>query len=304
MADPLLSVVVVTYNSAHEISSCLQSVYADLERSLAEVIVVDSASADNTVAVVQAEFPSARLLRLSDNRGFAAAVNAGLESARGSLILLLNPDTVVHSGATRAMLDALERDSRIGVVGPRLLNADGSLQRSCREFPSLLGDLIGLAELYRISWLLRLLGRRLPSLGDHSRAGFVEWVSGACLLVRRTVLDTTGSMDECYFMYSEEMDWQYRMRADGWRVWFEPSACVTHTGGASTSGFRGERIVWQYESMIRFYRIHHGPGRVALLRAMIWLVTWPKVAILAVTSLWKPPRRQLLSAFWRILWLR
>jgi N-acetylglucosaminyl-diphospho-decaprenol L-rhamnosyltransferase len=281
----------------------LSSLFANPSPFWAQVIVVDNASTDSTVSLVQNAFPQVHILPLPENRGFAAANNAGLLQAVGSHALLLNPDTVVHPGAMDAMLRALDTSPAIGVVGPRLLNGDGSLQHSCREFPGFLGDLIGMTELYRVPVIRRFLGRWLPSLGDHSIGRYVDWVSGACLLARRATFDDVGPMDEGYYMYSEELDWQYRMCAKGWKVWFEPSAQVTHIGGTSTARAGCERIVWQYSSMLLFYRLHHGRLRAALQRALIWLITWPKVFALALAQFGARDRRESLRAFWRVLWL-
>jgi N-acetylglucosaminyl-diphospho-decaprenol L-rhamnosyltransferase len=303
MDDTGLSVIVVTYNSAQEILPCLESLFSNLSSFTTLVIVVDSASTDATVSMVQSAFPQVRILPLSENGGFASANNAGLQQAMDTHVLLINPDTVVHPGAVAAMLRALGSSPDIGVVGPRLLNADGSLQRSCRELPGFLGDLIGMTELYRVPLVRRFLGRWLPSLGDHAVGRYVDWVSGACLLVRRETINDVGPMDEGYYMYSEELDWQYRMFRQGWRVWYEPSAEVIHLGGASTSRVGCERIVWQYRSMLRFYRVHHGRLRAALQRALIWLITVPKILALALAQVGARDRRESLRAFWRVLWL-
>ncbi len=304
MAEQPLSVVVVTYNSRREIDACLEGLYADLGLQSAQVIVVDNASMDGTAEHVREQWPRVTLLAEARNHGFAGANNIGLSAATGDPILLLNPDTVVQPGALSAMRNTLHAHAEAGVVGPMLLNPDRTLQPSCREFPNLLGDLIGMAELYRLGIVRRLLRRRMPSLGDHSCPRRVDWLNGACLLIRRAAIETVGLMDPGFFMYSEEMEWQYRLALRGWSAWFEPSAKVTHMGGASTAAVPGQRIVWQYQSILRFYQMYRSPLQRLALRLLIWAVTWPKIIYLALRSRSSLRRRELLRAFLHILVMR
>ncbi len=303
MADALISVIIVTYNSRKEIDPCLTALFSDLGAMPAQVIIIDNASTDGTPEHLASQWQQVTVLRQNRNRGFAAANNLGLAIAQGNSILLLNPDTVIKPGAISAMLTAMKNRANIGVVGPRLLNDDGSLQPSCREFPNLLTHFIGMTELYRIGWIRRLLRRGLPSLGEHRTAGYVDWLSGACLLVRHSTIDGVGGMDERYFLYGEELDWQYRMAQHGWRAWFEPSAQIIHSGGASTMALPSQRIVWQYEGIFRFSRMYCNVFQYLALRVMVWFVTLPKILFLTIVG-WRNPRRQELArAFWRVLWL-
>lgn len=327
MADPPLSVIIVTLNSRQEIDACLASLFADLgerqatsdaivnrrlqatsdaivnQRLQARVIVVDNASTDGTAAHIAAQWPQVTLLAQAENRGFAAANNIGLAHATGDAVLLLNPDTVIQPGALPALLAVLDVRSEVGIIGPMLVNANGSPQSSCRDFPSLLGDLVGMTELYRVPVARRLLRRHLSSLDDECRPRRVDWLSGACLLVRRAAIDAVGSMDEGFFMYSEEMEWQYRMAQRGWVAWFEPAARVLHLGGASTAAFSGERIIWQYQSIWRFYRMYRSASQRFALRWIVWVATLPKITYLAWHARGNAHRQELLRAFWRVLWL-
>lgn len=303
MADALISIIIVTYNSRREIDQCLTTLFADLGAMPAQVIVVDNASTDGTPEHLAAQWRQVELLKQAHNRGFAAANNLGLAVARGDAILLLNPDTRVQAGAIGAMLNALDRHADVGVVGPQLLNSDSSLQPSCREFPNVLTHFIGMTELYRIGWVRRLFRRWLSSLSDHRTARYVDWVSGACLLVRRSAIDAVGSMDERFFIYGEELDWQYRMAQYGWRVWFEPSAQIVHAGGASTAAVPAQRIVWQYESIFRFARLHQSVFHQIVLRVLVWCVTLPKILVLVFSGWLTPHRQEIARAFWRVLWL-
>ncbi|MGE5140465.1 MAG: glycosyltransferase family 2 protein [Rudaea sp.] len=303
MADPRLSVVIVTYNSVSEIDTCLSSLYAELQGRQADVVVIDNASTDRTAEHVAEHWPQVRLFAEPTNLGFAGANNIGLAAAAGDCILLLNPDTVIQPGAVGQLLSALERHPQAGIVGPKLLNPDGSLQPSCRDFPSLRGDLIGMTELYRLSFIRQLFGKRIVSLGDHSQSRRVDWLSGACLFVRQAAAEPVGKMDEGFFMYSEEMEWQYRMAQRGWEAWYEPAARVTHIGGASTAPLAGRRILWQYRSIWRFYHLYRSRSQRLLLHLVVWAATLPKILVLALISRGSPRRRELLHAFWRVLWL-
>jgi N-acetylglucosaminyl-diphospho-decaprenol L-rhamnosyltransferase len=302
-ANPL-TIVIVTYNSRHEIDACLSTLMVDLDRRPAEIVVVDNASTDGTAGHVAAGWPQVKLLPQAGNAGFAAANNAGIAATEGDAVMLLNPDTVIKPGATATLCRALAQRPEAAVVGPRLLNPDGTLQPSCRDFPSVMGDFIGMSELYRIDWLRRRLARRLALLGDHEHGRYTDWLSGACLLVRRAAIQEVGLLDEAFFMYSEEMEWQYRMAQYGWRIWFEPAAEIIHTGGASTSALPGPRVVWQYESMFRFYRLYRSRVERLLLRLAVWTATWPKLLFLGLASYRNSRHRELRRAFWQILWLK
>lgn len=304
MAGEQISVIIVTYNSYLEIGGCLKTLTEDLVNCLHEIIVIDNASTDDTVKYIKEHWPQVTLLPQAQNCGFAAANNIGLAVATGDFILLLNPDTIIQPDAIAALLTTQAAHPQAGVVGPKLLNPDGSLQPSCRDFPGLLSDFIGMAELFRLPFIRRQAEKFMSSFSDHRFPRQVGWLSGACLLVRKEAISATGPMDAGFFMYSEELDWQYRMaQKKGWQVWFEPAAQVTHIGGASTQALPGERIVWQYQGILRFYRLHFSLARQIAIRLLIQLVTWPKVIFLALTFRQKPRRRVLLRAFWRILWL-
>lgn len=304
MADLPLAVVIVTYNSRREIDTCLESIYADLGGWPADVVVVDNASTDGTAEHIATRWPEVGLRAQMINQGFAAGNNIGLAATTGDPVLLVNPDTVIQGGAVAALMLALEKHPEAGVIGPMLLNPDGSLQPSCREFPSPLGGLIGMAELYRVGIVRRLLGGRLASLSDHRTARRVDWLSGACLLVRRAAADAAEPLDEGFFMYSEEMEWQYRMAQHGWAIWFEPTARVVHLGGASTAPLGDQRIVWQYQSIFRFYRLYRSRGQRLALRLLVWVVTWPKILFLTLFGRNNAHRQDLRRAFWKVLWLK
>lgn len=272
MPDPLVSVIIVSYNTRRMTLDCLRALYADLggvsPEPQAEVWVVDNASTDGSADAVRAAFPDVRLIENPRNAGFGAANNLAIRRARGEFLLLLNSDAFLHPGALGALRGYLQAHPRAGVVGPRLLNRDGSLQPSCYRFPSPLR-----------AWLENLwVSSIVPhhhALGDYRRWAHdsersVDWVIGACLLVRAAACEQAGVFDEGFFMYQEETDWQRRLRGAGWDIAFTPAAQVTHWGGASGASEEAKISAHFFDSLDRYARKHHGlPGLISLRLAMV-----------------------------------
>jgi N-acetylglucosaminyl-diphospho-decaprenol L-rhamnosyltransferase len=229
---PGVAAIIVSWNVRDLVRACLTSL--TLPPRPDEVVVVDNASADGTADVVAAEFPVARLIRAGANLGFAGGVNAGVAAAAGDYLLLLNPDTELRPGALAAMVRLLERDPGAAIVAPALVGADGTRQSSRRRFPSPLMLAVESTALGRAPLLLRLPARyRLEDTSD-AHVQSVDWVYGACFMVRRAALEQIGGMDETYFMYSEEVDLCRRLRQLGWAVLYEPAAEVVHHEGKSS----------------------------------------------------------------------
>lgn len=284
-----IGVVIVSYNTRELLRGCLASLRG-CARPL-RTVVVDNASQDGSAALVRGQFPEVELLALDRNLGFAGATNLGLRAGLGigapapglapsdsglqhpppEQVLLLNPDTVVHPGAIEALAAFLDAHPRIGAVGPRLLNPDGTLQAAAFRFPTLLMTLLDLfppgevlpGRLYSSWWHGRYPQERegQPFPIDHPL--------GACILTRRAVLEQVGLLDEAFFMYAEEVDWCYRVRRAGWAIWQQPAAQVTHVGGASTSQFRARMQIALYDSRLRFFRKHYPPHALRWHRLII-----------------------------------
>ncbi len=252
-----LSVVVVSFNAREYLRRCLATVREHTKGVSCELIVVDNASWDGSAQMVEADFPQAALIRLPANQGFAAACNRGMERAAGEFILLLNPDTELSDDAFSPMVAYCRQNSSVGVLGPRLLNSDGSLQLSCRHFPSHLTSLFN-----RQSVLTRLFPgnpfsrRYLMTDWGHDRVAPVDWLSGACLLLRREMVERIGGMDEGFFMYIEDVDLCYRAHQAGYQVVYFPEVAVTHHIGKSTGTMPNRSIVQWHRSMWRYYRKH------------------------------------------------
>jgi hypothetical protein len=251
------SVVIVNYNTEALLAECLASLEADAGPEAAvEVIVVDN-SATLRASGLHKRFPWVYLVENRENVGFARASNQGLHLARGRNLLLLNPDTRLRPGAIDALIRHLDAHPEAGVVAPRLLNADGSLQYSCRRFPGLLTVFFG-----RYSLLTRFLPQNPVSRDylyldwDHAAVREVDWVSGACLMVRREVMEHVGPLDEGYFLFVEDMDWCRRIWDAGWRVVYAPQAIVTHLIGASRGPVSPRVVLARHHSMLRYATKH------------------------------------------------
>ncbi|MEB3220587.1 MAG: glycosyltransferase family 2 protein [Candidatus Sericytochromatia bacterium] len=258
MAPPVVSIVIVNWNTRELLRACLESVAA-ATRVSHEVWVVDNGSGDGSAALVREGFPGVHLIANADNRGFAAANNQALRLAQGTYVLLLNSDTVVHPGAIDAMVAFLHARPGVGAAGCRLLNADGTLQPSAHAFYSPLGALVE-NQLVAALWPWRHARTPWLRLFDHSVARPVGWVCGAALMVRRAALREVGLLDEGFFMYGEEVDWQLRLQRAGWPVWFVPHGTITHLGGGSSRQAVTEMRRQERASRARFVAKHHPPA--------------------------------------------
>jgi GT2 family glycosyltransferase len=252
-----LSIVIASFNARDYLRGCLASLYEHTRDIGFEVIVVDNASWDGTPDLVEAEFPQAALIRSPGNLGFAAACNRGIAKAKGEFVLLLNPDTEIAENAFAPMVAYCQQHPHVGVLGPKLLNSDGSLQLSCRRFPSHLTGLFNRQSLLtRLFPRNRFSARYLMSDWNHDAIAEVDWMSGACIMVRRRMLDEIGWMDEGFFMYIEDVDLCYRAHQGGYRVVYFPTVAVTHHIGKSSDTLPNRSVIQWHRSMWRYYRKH------------------------------------------------
>ena len=255
---PDCSVVIVNYHSEAFLPACLDSLRAGAGALDLETIVVDN-SRTAKAAGLHRTFPHVRLLESRTNVGFAQACNRGMAFARAPRILLLNPDTVVDAGAIATLARHLDHNPAVGAVGPRLSNADGTLQFSCRRFPRPWSIFFGRYALFTRLFPKNALSRDyLYSDWDHRTTRAVDWVSGACVMVRRETLDRVGALDDGFFLFVEDMDWCRRIREGGLDVTYLPEATVTHHIGASRGPVTA-KIAWErHRSMYRYVRKHYG----------------------------------------------
>ncbi len=268
-----VSVVIVSYRSREHLPACLASVHASMEASglRGEVIVVDNASPDGTAELVAERFPWVRLVANPVNSGFAAAVNQGVRLARGRVIVLLNPDTQLVGDALGRLVRFLDRHPTVGAVGPRLRYPDGRTQPSRRRFPTLLTGFLE-STLIQDYWRdNRVLRRYYVADRSDDEPQEVDWLVGACLAIRRDAFATVGLLDERFFLYSEEVEWFWRLRRAGWRVYYLPEAEVVHAEGGSSEPESAFRQVAFDTAKVQLFRALYGPVAAESLRLFLLL---------------------------------
>jgi N-acetylglucosaminyl-diphospho-decaprenol L-rhamnosyltransferase len=257
-----LSIIVVSYNTRALLRECLASIPS---RESIEILVVDNASQDGSADMVADDFPRVTLIRAGRNLGFAAANNVALARARGAMVMLLNPDATLTPGATEELLGYLHRHPDVWIVGPTLCYPDGRFQSSGFAFPSVLAEL---RQSHSVDWLLRRLGST-PATHPAGREPVpVDWVDGACLVIRRDTLEAIGPLDEQYFLYGEEVDWCYRARRAQWQVVAVRAATVVHHQGQSQQGGSRSTVAYLTETRLRFFRTHFGLMTALLVSAI------------------------------------
>lgn len=260
-----VAIAVVSYNTRAHLHACLASAAGNAR----EIVVVDNASSDGSVEMVREEFPDVVLRASHDNRGYGAAANQAVAACTSRYVLLLNADTLLSPDTPASLATYLDAHPRAAVAGPRLLNLDGTLQTSCRAFPSAATVLVELTPLARAARALRYvpgLGSRYPPASPHDRARPVDWVKGAALAIRREAFEQVGGFDESFFMYWEETDLCYRLAAAGWETHFAPVATVVHAGEASTSQHRAAMSLQLFHGL-RLFSARHHPRRQRLALA-------------------------------------
>jgi GT2 family glycosyltransferase len=265
-----LSIVVVSWNVRDLLRQCLRSINAHQLTGKLETIVVDNVSTDGSAEMVRSEFPDVQLIVNAENRGFPAANNQGIAIAQGRYVLILNPDTEVLDDALQTLVAHADANPDVGVIGPQLLNAPdaggrSSVQSSRRRFPTLATAIL------ESTWLQpwaphRLLQRYYVRDQPDDVTLDVDWVMGAALLARRKAIEQVGTMDEGFFMYSEELDWCKRFKDAGWRVVYLPTAQIIHYGGKSSDQVVTARHIHFQTSKVRYFYKHHGRVTGELLR--------------------------------------
>ncbi|HXV60656.1 MAG TPA: glycosyltransferase family 2 protein [Vicinamibacteria bacterium] len=276
-----LTVVIVSYNARAELEKCLAALFSRTHLDSLEVVVADNASDDGSREMLAELFAARiRLIPCEANLGFGRASNLGWRQAKSSLVLFLNPDAIVGERALDRMVSVLHQRPEVGVVGPLLRYEDGAVQMSAGQMMSLA------AEIGQKAWNRGYARGRGPLKKAvermYSRERFVDWVSGACLMTRRDLLETTGGFDETFFLYAEDVDLCARIRATGARVLFTPRAEVVHLVGRSVAKDRSRAIFEAQRSRLYFYDKHHGGLQAALLRvylamkSVVAFLLWPR----------------------------
>jgi GT2 family glycosyltransferase len=275
--------VIVNYNAGSELVLALQSVASDLTGREWEAVVVDNASTDGSDAFTHAFAPRVRLIRNSSNVGFGRAVNQGMAASRAPLVLIMNPDCRLHAGAVATLQGQLDVHDGCAVVGPRVLDPDGAVQGSARGDPDMLTGLFGRTGRLREWFPLLPAARRNVvtdvAIGNGTPSVVVDWVSGACMLVRRSAFEAVGGFDARYFMYWEDADLCRRLRGHGYHVRYVPGATVVHQVGHSSRSARAASIRAFHESAYQYYAAHvaKGPVKRTLARVLLTVRCWWKL---------------------------
>lgn len=265
-----LAVAIVSFNGCEDLRRCLDSVIA---AAPAEVVVVDNASSDGSVELVRATYPDVRLIANEINRGYGAAANQAIAASATPATLLLNSDTIIAPDTPTTLGGYLADHPAVAVVGPRLVNADGSLQRSTYAFPSAADMLFGESGLHLLVRSVPLLRERFWRTWSHDQSRAVPWLLGAALAIRRAPFDAVGGFDEGFFMYGEEVDLCRRLAAEGFETHYTPGTTVVHLGGSSTRR-EAQAMRREYLVSMRRYLRRHEPDRsaaavLAVLRAAV-----------------------------------
>jgi GT2 family glycosyltransferase len=273
-----LSIIIVSYNASDYLRRCLKAVEEAAKGLSVEVFVVDNLSSDNSCQMVENEFPQVGLLHSQSNLGFAAANNLAIKQAKGRYILLLNSDAFVAQDGLRKSIELMDATPKAGAAGARLLFEDGSFQVSARLFPTILTDFFSLAGLAAHFPKSRLFGGMDRSWDDPMHPARVGWVTGAYMLLRASVLEKIGLLDEEFYFYYEDIDLCSRIHDAGYEVWYWPQIEVVHVGGGSASQldqpFTKDGalvILWRMRSMLLYYRKHQ-PAKIWLVIALE--LTW------------------------------
>ncbi len=265
-----LSIVIVSYNVGNYLKNCLESINKTSKNIQPEIMVVDNDSTDNSLEILSREFSDVKVIKNSKNYGFAKGANIGMRKAQGEFILLLNPDTLLMECAVTSMLEYMENHPEIGILGPQLVNPDGSLQHSCRSFPGW--------SVY-FSNRQSLLNRFFPSNKwsnqyllkqiDHQRIQEVDWIAGCGLFLRKKMLEEINYLDEDFFMYIEDVDLALRAQKKNWKVVYFPKARLIHFQSKSVIQKKEAMLVEHHRSMYNYYLKHFSQNLV--LRSLVFL---------------------------------
>lgn len=275
---PEVSIIIVSWNAREYLIGCLMSLYEE-DLPWAEIIVVDNGSSDGSPEAVEELFPEVRIIRSDENLGFAKANNIGIMASAGKYVCLVNSDVVVLGGCLEALKSRMDSDPSAGLVCPKVLNPDMTLQPTLRRFPSIKGA------------LLSAIGLDSRNCMPHDRVMEAEAVSGCFMLVRRAAIDQAGLLDERFFFYAEDKDWCRRIRNSGWKIIFLPEAKAVHYGGSSSSAAPVRFYIELHKANLKYWRKHHGSAWAAVYLAIVMLHQALRIGSAAIVFTLRPGRR-------------
>lgn len=284
-----VSVCIVNLNAGALLRDSLRSLYEHTAGLELEVIVVDNGSSDGSPALIRSEFPQVNVIENQGNLGFTRPTNQAMQAAQGDFILLLNPDTLVLPGAVQNLVGFLREYPEVGICGPKILNRDGTLQMPCRRGLArpwnTISYFLGLAALFPKRKFFS--GYTMTYL-DENTAHAVDGVSGACMLIRRAVIDRIGYFDERYFAYQEDADYCYQAQKAGWQIFYVPSAQIIHYGGQGGSRVQPLRsIIEWHRSYYLFYRKNLAKDYFFLINWLYYLAMLLKLGLALITNFFR-----------------
>lgn len=274
MTDFDLTVTIASWNTRERLRECLNSLLALSDEARTQIIVFDNASTDGSPEMVRQCFPQVTLIASERNLGFGSAHNRAMAAGSGRYFMALNPDAIVKPGTLSGLVAFADAHPRAGIVGPRIVNPDGTLQYSCRRFPTIQAALFRNTLLGKLFPKNRFTGDYLMRDWAHDEPRLVDWVSGAAMMVRAEMRAEIGGFDERFFMYCEDVDWCLRAHQAGWEVWYAPVGEVVHVIGSSTDQVANQMIRMFHHSMWLYYKKHEVEKVSPLLRPLVPLGLW------------------------------
>jgi len=264
-----LSFIIVSWNAKRHLLECLEFLIKELKGRDAEIIVVDNGSTDGSAKAVRDCFPGVILIENIDNLGFARANNIGIRNCKGKYVCLVNSDVAVLEGSIGAMYNYMEGHLRVGILGPQILNADLTIQPSCKSFPTLWNSFCRTVALDTLFPRTRFFEGEFMAYRLYDTLSPVDIIVGCFWMVRRTAIDEVGLLDERFFIYSEDKDWCKRFHEKGWEVIYFPEAKAIHYGGASSANAPIKYYLEMQKANLQYWDKHHGVIKNFLFRSML-----------------------------------
>lgn len=275
-----LSILIVSWNCRADLLNCLASLIEGARGVEHEILLIDNASSDDTCRQVATQYPRVIMTCNQHNAGFAGGNVQAMTQAQGQYLLLLNPDTLVPPDGLRKLLDFAKAHPEAGIIGPKLVYGDGRLQHSCRNFPTITAAIFRNTFIGSLFPHARAKSTYLMEDWDHSEMRSVDWISGACMLVRRECFEQIGPLDTGFFWGSEDVDYCWRAHKANWQVLYTPEPVITHLVGRSTDKARLRTIIRTHRSMYRLYSKHI--ARNFLERGLVWLGVWLRAGLIVI----------------------
>jgi len=284
--------VIVGWNAKHYLELCLASLAESPPHRSTEILVVDNASTDGSAEMIEGRFPNVKLIKSNENLGFAKGNNLAIRQCVGRYIALVNPDVIVLPGCLDTLADFLDQNPKVGNVGPRVLNPDGTLQSSCRRFPTLWNNFCTATTLASVFKRTRFFAGEHMLFFPHDRTLAVDVLVGCFSMIRREAFEAVGLLDEGLFMYGDDVDWCRRCWNAGWEVVFFPGAKAIHDRGSITAAYPVRFALAQQRSILYYWAKHHGRFGLFGIRSVLFCHHVPRYLFGLVSRFVRASRSQ------------